>query len=105
MRQIKISHVSPFPSLYLSFSTSGTRTLSVCLAQTLESSGLSITWSMVSLRRVCIPAGLDLEALQESVAVGRVLSPLVALEWTVCELLSSVHFSFWVMVKDGTRGP
>lgn len=30
---------------------------------------------MVSLRRVCIPAGLDLEALQEFVAVGKEFYP------------------------------
>lgn len=58
------------------------------------------------MRRVCIPGGLNLEVPQESVAVGReVLSQLVALEWTVCELLASVYFSSWVIVKDSNRGP
>lgn len=40
---------------------------------------------------------LDLETLQESVAVGRkTLSQYVALEWTGCELLISVRFSSWL---------
>lgn len=63
-------------------------TLSILLAQTFESTRQSVIWSLVSARRVCPPGGLDLEASQESVAVGReVLSQLVILEWTVCELL------------------
>lgn len=46
------------------------------------------------MRRVCTPGGLDLEARQEPVAVGReVSSQLVALGWPVCELtLSSFLF-------------
>lgn len=71
----------------------------------IESTGLSVIWSTVSGRRVCLSSSsLDFEALQESVAVGRkALSQLVALEWTVCELLISVGFSSWVIVKDRNR--
>lgn len=59
------------PGLYLSFSGLGKMALSVLLDQTLRSGRLPIFWSIVSVRKVYVPGGPDLQVSQESVAVSR----------------------------------